>query len=173
MKDIYINDNLFLKSMFKRDNVNLLNKNGNHFFAEIRRLKAGESEIITKLRTETANLNKIMAFYYKDFNGSPICNNCNNNRDETVNHYIMFCDGYIEQRKKLRNNLNKIEFFKNEQNWTTKNLLFPHSWQIHPKSDDKQYKMKTKQLLKQRLKIINEICNFVIETKRFDNKWGI
>ena len=49
MRYIYINDNLFLKAMFKRDNVNILNQNGKHFFAEVRRLKARESEIITKL----------------------------------------------------------------------------------------------------------------------------
>ena len=85
----------------------------------------------------------------------------------------MHCDAFIIQRNNLRSNLSNIEFFKNESNWTTKNLLFPHSWQLHPKSDDKQYKMKMNCLLKQRLKIISEICKFVIETKRFNNKWGI
>ena len=94
-----------------------------------------------------------MAFYYDDFNGSSICSNCSNGRDETVNHYISFCDDFINQS----DNSKKIEFFKKEQNWTTKNLLFPHSWQIHPKSDDKQHKAKTKCLLKQRLKIISEV----------------
>ena len=108
---------------------------------------------------------------FDNFNNG-LCSVCNKN--ETVIHYIMLCSRYEKERYNLRKKLIEIDSFYNDfNNFRTLNLLFPHRWQSHPDSKDKEYKEKVYSLLKVRLRILREICKFVILTKRFDNEWKL
>ena len=179
--DVYVNEQLFIKAMFRIDDSKVLNKNGKYLFEEIRYLNALQAEIIMKLRTESAHLNYFLAKQYKlpDTNGT--CLMCGTN--ETVTHYLIDCQKYQKQRDALKFRLLlkdkkhwPIEHFKHTKNWTAIDLLFPHFWQVRPKPDSMAkflYERKIKTLLNERLRILRAVVLFVRETKRFDSDIGI
>ena len=178
----YVNERLFMKAMFKNDNYdNKLNENGKCLFEEMRSLRALQAEIIMKLRTETAHLNYFLFKQYKlpDTNGN--CLNCGTK--ETVSHYLLDCDKYKKQRKRLRDSFLtnekekwNVPFFAEEKNWTAINLLFPHVWQQRPNPKEikkDKYKEMCAELLSKRLITLNNVAKFVINTKRFESDIGI
>ena len=179
--NVYVNEQLFMKAMFKMDDDKVLNQNGKYLFQEIRHLNALEAEIIMKLRTESAHLNYFLDKQYKlpDTNGT--CLNCGT--IETVSHYLIDCEKYQKQRDKLKYRLLlkakkiwPIEYFREAKNWTAINLLFPHYWQAkpNPKSMPKfLYEEKIDELLKDRLRILRAVALYVRETKRFESDIGI
>ena len=159
---------------------------------ELRYLKPFEAKIINKLRTEHVNLNHYKYHRYKD----PTANfgNCIHcNRAETVEHYLIDCNG-VTDKLQLDLNPNAINynamrnifkfrlkslsiFFKNPMNFTTRNILFPHCLQRKPSRDglsSKEYKQKLDSQLDRRINILKELTNFVKATKRFDReKYGM
>ena len=167
-------DNLLLKSLFKRDsNYFEINKFASKcLLNDLRGLRSLDARIISKLRTETANLNQYLKYYVGV--GDGICKQCNSNRNETVKHYLIDCDKYTKQRIQWRRKLSKLDsFLRLPQHFDAIYLLFPHYWQIVPSRMDKNYKEKVKTNEKVRMNILETICVFVKETKRFENKYGI
>ena len=167
-------NNLLLKSLFVRDsNYNKINKfAGKCLLNDMRGLTSLDARIISKLRTETAYL----ALYLKHYVGvgDGICKNCNSNCFETVSHYLLECDKYNVQRIKWRRKMSKIDrFLSLPQHFDAIIILFPHYWQISPTRMDKNYKEKMKTNEKIRCNLLESICTFVKETKRFENKYGI
>ena len=157
---------------------------------ELKYLKPYEASIITKLRTECINLNGYKYFRFKDENCGyfNLCRYCN--VPETVEHYLIDCPGQTKKkalelnpmdtnynacRNILKYNLKKIDsFFKNRGNFNCLNLLFPHTWQIKPQRQDKNYKVKLTNGTKRRIYIFKEIIEFIQRTKRFKReKFGI
>ena len=68
----------------------------------------------------------------------------------------------------LKSKLKRIDiFFKNRSHFTSKNLLFPHSWQVRPYRKDPNYKCKLNAQLLRRVRILREVINFVRMTRRF------
>ena len=102
---------------------------------------------------------------------------------ENVSHYLLDCAKYQKQRDLLKRRLlfkdkknEPIEYFRQEQNWTAINLLFPHYWQVRPKSKDMKkdfYKAACECLREQRIKILHFIVMYVRDTKRFESDIGI
>ena len=179
--DVYMNEQLFMKAMFKMDDSKVLNKNGKYLFQEMRCLNAVQSEIIMKLRTETAHLNYFLAKQYKlpDTNGT--CLNCG--VIENVTHYLLDCAKYQKQRDRLKYRLLfsdkrniPVEYFRNQQNWTAINLLFPHYWQVKPNPEGMkkdEYKEIMEKLCDERVKVLSLVAVYVRETKRFESDIGI
>lgn len=164
-------DYLFLQAMWVRDDPFRLNKNGKYLRQELTYLSTLESEVINKLRTETANLNDYKANIFHDC--SELCS-CDNDHLETVQHYLIDCELFKKQRHNFRKKLCKIDkFFKQEQNFMAINILFPHRWQIQPRSRDSCYKKKSKLNINRRVNILKQTVQFVLRTKRFDCKYGI
>ena len=64
-------------------------------------------------------------------------------------------------------------FFKYDINFTAKNILFPHTWQLKPHRNDENYKEKLVNNLNKRVRILKTVVKFVDETKRFKNDIGI
>ena len=177
----YINEQLFMKAMYRMDDEKILNKNGKYLFEEMKYLNALQAEVIMKLRTESAHLNYFLAKQYQLPDTDGTCLNCGTN--ETVSHYLIDCEKYKKQREALKfrlllknEKLWPIEFFRETKNWTAVNLLFPHFWQVrpNPKSTAKfLYDQKVEELLDERLRILRAVALFVRETKRFDSDIGI
>ena len=185
-KDRYRGNGIFEKVMI--DNCNNVNNRTNDMKDELKYLTQNECEIITKLRTEMINLNDYLHYIKKHVDGD--CAHCN--VKETVEHYMMDCPGFtniiIQQlhrnnvnynvvRNKLRKDLRKIDvFFKNEINFNTMNILFPHVWQRKltnvKRNEQQQIEWKQKRLRK-RVDILKAVANFVRNTKRFNNDYGI
>jgi len=128
---------------------------------ESRYLKPDQMKIITQLRTGTIGLNSFgfnVNYLFQDIS-SPNCDHCG--IPETIVHFLLKCHKYQNLRIKMLDSIYKIHpFYKNPENLTIIQLLFPHIHQqichINPK----------KAVIK-RVKIIDAICNFVKETKRF------
>ena len=77
---------------------------------------------------------------------------------------------YNKIRKKFRKKLKEIDvFFKSEINFNAKNILFPHTWQLKPKKDNKNYQLIIEMNLKRRVEILKATTKFVWESKRFSN----
>ena len=81
---------------------------------------------------------------------------------------------YDKQRLILRKKLRKITvFFKNELNFTTQNILFPHIWQkslrIHGSKRKDNW---TRDGLYFRVQILKAVVKFVYATRRFSNDFG-
>ena len=178
-----IDDNIFLGGMIFHklvinDGVHILNGNSN-MRNELKYLKPFEAGIICKLRTEHINLNSYKSFRFGDTNG--LCRYCN--VYESVEHFLIDCPGqsnilslalnwmdcdYNICRNKLKSRLKRIDiFFKNKSHFTVSNLLFPHSWQKRPYRSDPNYKIKCDAQLLRRVRILQEVINFVKLTKRF------
>ena len=161
-KKRYRGSGIFEKAMI--DSNDKVNNRTNDMRDELKYLTQNECEIITKLRTEMINLNDYLFYINKHTDGK--CNHCN--MKETVDHYLMDCTGFtniiIQQlnrnnvnynvvRNKLRKNLRKIDiFFKNENNFTALNILFPHIWQrriiVEKGNEQQQIEWKHKRLKK-------------------------
>ena len=179
--NVYINEQLFMKAMFKMDDEKQLNKNGKYLFEEMKYLNALQAEVIMKLRTESAHLNYFLAKQYKSPDTNGTCLNCGVN--ETVTHYLIDCEKYKKQRDALKYRLLlkakkiwPIEYFRQTKNWTAINLLFPHYWQVRPKPDSMAkflYEDKVEELLRERLRILKAVTMYVMETKRFESDIGI
>ena len=166
---------LFTKIMFD-NNGKFRNKN-NKMKNELKYLNPLECEIINKLRTEMINLNNYKYKFHSETNGK--CKYCECN--ENISHFLLNCNGsevmkfkILEIRKKLFDNIKKIDiFFNNNININSINLLFPHHWQENPNRDDPQYKQKLNINLEKRVKIIKQVCKFVVESERFKyEQWG-
>ena len=181
-EDKYRGDGIFMKAMIDVDH-SVTNKS-NQMNRELNYLNQNECEIIMKLRTEYINLNH----YLHHINHHPdgLCDHCN--VEETVSHFLIDCIGFHDSlclnlhqdnidftiaRKRLRQRLKKIAiFFRNPINFSAKNILFPHLWQLKPIYDKRKksdyHKKKADNLIK-RVEILKAVINFVRETKRFKN----
>ena len=114
-----------------------------------------ESAIISMLRSEHIELNLYNNVIFG--NCDPNCDECE--IYETVRHFLIDCNKYIEQRKDLRKKLTGVNrFFRNNKNFNAKKILFYHKYQSNRNSDD---------ALDERIKILKYICSFVYETQRF------
>ena len=98
---------------------------------------------------------------------------------ETVSHFLIDCKGsseavvslqkdsinYENARHQMRKRLRDIAvFYKNENNFNVKNLLFPYIWQGVPKRDH-NYKETKQKYLDKRVAILKTVVNFVHRTK--------
>ena len=108
---------------------------------------------------------------------------------ETISHFLIDCVGYKESvelslhkdnidftipRCKMRKKLRKIAmFFKYEQNFNVKNILFPHLWMVEQKKGDNNSVRIKRKNLEKRVAILKAIITFVNETKRFKHNFGI
>ena len=166
-------DYLFYYAMWQYGYFYKLNNNNKLLKEELSGLNTLYTEIIFKLRTETAYLNNYRYYIYKDC--SIICPNIGCNVRETVTHYLIDCPKFSIIRNNLRNKLIKIcRFFKHIYNFTAINVLFPHHWQIEPSERDKDYKSKIKRNKNIRIEIIKAVVEYVKDSKRFDNtEYGI
>ena len=156
---------------------------------ELEYLSKKECEIIMKLRTEYINLNHYL--HHINYHADGNCEHCG--VPETVSHFLEDCPGFKGSallslhkdntdftiaRDKMRKRLKKLAiYFKYNQNFNAKNLLFPHLWQSDPykeKNEDKDNYLKIKERnLKKRVQILKTVVNFVNDTKRFKNDFGI
>ena len=107
---------------------------------------------------------------------------------ETVNHYLMDCPGvtnpmhiklnrknanFDNHRWKLQKELRKISvFFKNGLNFSVQNILFPHIWQrrIHGRKRSTNW---NRDGVYFRSQILKAVAKFVINTKRFNDDYGV
>ena len=186
--NMYKGNLIFHRMMFGHNGI--IKHSTNDMREELRFMKPYEASIITKLRTECINLNGYKNFRFNDnnFGNYELCRYCN--VPETVKHYLIDCPGqqnktalmlnpmdtnYNASRNILKYKLKKIDsFFKNRGNFNVNNLLFPHTWQLKPHKDDKNYKLKINNGHKRRVYIFKEIIEFVQQTKRFSReKFGI
>ena len=167
------NDGLFIQAQFEYDNQHKLDNNTYQVLREdTMQCSKINSNIINKLRTEHCNLNNYESFYYKGESAN--CTNPQCNCIETVSHYLIDCPLFDQYRNKMRNSLCKIDNrFNNSQYFNAMEILFPHRWQINPSKDDKNYKQIMSKNRDIRVKIIDCICEYVIDTKRFDSEYGI
>ena len=151
---------------------------------ELKHLTQKEVEIITKLRTERINLNHYL--YYIGITDDYKCSKCN--VPETVDHYLQDCNGYTDpfvqslnrnnvdynkQRNRLKKDLRKIScFFKQNINFNTQNILFPHIWQRKLTGKNKDDKW-DREGTYYRAQILKAVAKFVFNTKRFNDDYGI
>ena len=155
---------------------------------ELNMLNLHECEIINKLRTEHINLNDYKYHRFKK-EESPKCKFCKT-VNETVEHYLIDCPGQTNQmgldmnpwdrnynilRNLLKYRLKKqCVFFKQKQNFTVQNLLFPHIWQVNPLKEDKYKIEKKKKNLLRQVYVLKKVIEFVKSTKRFNKEmYGI
>ena len=182
--NLYVGKTLFHKMMLGHKGY--LNNSTNDMKNELKYLKPYEASIITKLRTECINLNGYKYFRFQDDNNGyyEMCRYCN--VPETVEHYLIDCPGQTKQitlkmntldtnynasRNILKFKLKRIDsFFKNRANFNAINILFPHYWQLKPKRNDENYKIKLENGLKRRIYIFKEIIEFVHRTKDLKKK---
>ena len=157
---------------------------GNEMKNELQHLTQKECEIINKLRTERINLNHYL--YTIGIKDDYKCKKCNH--PETVDHFLLDCPGYTDkfaqqlfknnvdyniQRNKLKKELRKITiFFKHERNFTIQNLLFPHIWQRKLTGKGKHQDW-NRDGVYYRTQILKAVAKFVMNTKRFNDDYGI
>ena len=141
-EDRYRGDGILIKSIVDFDQA--VKNKSNHMNKELNYLNQKECEIIMKLRTEFINLNHYL--HHINYHPDGLCDHCG--VDETVSHFLIDCIGFRDSvclnlhqdntdftiaRKRLRYRLKKIAvFFRNPANFTVKNILFPHFWQLNP-----------------------------------------
>ena len=107
------------------------------------------------LRSEHIELNVHNNVIFGDCD--PNCDECE--VFETVRHFLIDCNKYIEQRKELRKKLIEVDrVFKSNKNFNAKRILFYHKYQPNRNSDI---------ALDNRIKILKYICSYVHETRRF------
>ena len=144
-----------------------------------------ECSIIMKLHTEYINLNHYL--HHINYHPDGMCDHCN--VAETVSHFLIDCYGYKKSvelslhkdnidytipRCKMRKKLSKIAmFFKYEQNFNVKNILFPHLWMTDPNKDNNNYFRIKRKNLGKRVEILKTVITYVNETKRFKHNFGI
>ena len=184
-KNRYFGDGIFEKSIIEKDRIN---NRTNDMKKELKFLSKQECEIISKLRMEQINLNDYLHFI--DNNLCDECRHCSGTEKkikETVNHYLIDCPGFKEpvirslnrnnidfnvERNKLKKKLKKIDiFFKNPSNFTTINILFPHTWQRRLGNPNKEKDNDNKRVEK-RVQILKVVVQFVRATKRFKTDKG-
>ena len=187
-ENMYKGNMIFHKMMMGHNGY--VRKNTNDMKNELKYLKPYEASIITKLRTECINLNGYKNFRFNDHNNGyyELCKYCK--VPETVQHFLIDCGGqqhklalemnsmetnYNASRNIFKQRLKKIDsFFKNRANFNVINILFPHTWQIKPQRNDKNYKIKIQNGIKRRICIFKELIEFIHRTKRFKReKFGI
>ena len=170
----YKTDQLMLNSMFKNDGNSIYYCSNaiKLFKKEMYSLSTEHSEIIAKLRTETANLNTFQNYFHNNNNSHDFCD-CGDAR-ETVSHYLIDCKNFIESRMILRRELREINIlFNQESMMQAQNILFPHLWQVFPAIENKDYKTRMNALLTERLAILKSVCDYVKHTQRFEVEFGI
>ena len=99
-------DYLFYNAMWQYGYFYKLNNNNKLLKEELSGLNTLYTEIIFKLRTESAYLNNYRHYIYKDC--STICPNIGCNERETVSHYLIDCPKFNIARINLRKKLTKI-----------------------------------------------------------------
>ena len=177
----YRGDGIFIDAMVNFDFS--INGKSNVMKDELEYFNQKECEIIMKLRTEYINLNHYL--HHVNYHVDGKCKNCG--VAETVSHFLIDCKGsseavaslhkdsinYEKARCQMKKRLRDIAiFYKNEENFNVKNLLFPHIWQGIPKRDH-NYKATKQKYLDKRVAILKTVVNFVHRTKRFKNDYGI
>ena len=184
-KNMYHGGNIFENAIIEH-NIFARNRN-NDMKKELAYLSQKECEIITKLRTERINLNHyLFSMGIKKGKHDYKCKRCN--VPETVDHFLMKCRGvtdkmhvklnknnvnYDIERLKLRKELRKISiFFKNGLNFSTQNILFPHIWQRRI-SGRKRSDNWNRDGTYFRAQILKAVAKFVLNTKRFNDDFGI
>ena len=187
-KERYYGDGIFEKSIIEANNI--ISNRTNDMKKELKYLSKQDCEIITKLRMEQINLND-----YLHFIDGKLCNECRhcsklgNNVSETVDHYLMDCPGFTDpairslnrnnidfnvERNKFKKKLRKIDmFFKNPQNFSSVNILFPHTWQRKLGKPDKNDKNdRDNKTVAKRIEILKAVIQFVRVTERFKTYKG-
>ena len=89
-------------------------------------------------------------------------------------HYLLKCEKYKQQRKRLFKRLRNIDRkFKNVNRIQLIDLIFPHLWQPkYYKENDEYYREKNAKNIRVRIEIFKQIIKFTKETKRFNGKYG-
>ena len=94
--------------------------------------------------------------------------------DESVKHFLLKCPKYNIQRHRLKKKLRKITiWFKDEIHFNLTSILFPHTWQTQPDSDDLNRKTKFVTNIHVRILVFRAVMEFVNSTKRFTGDFGV
>ena len=146
-----------------------------HFLEENKYLKADESAIINKLRTEHINLNNYENFMFpNNCHHYGLCEFCQNGSIESVRHFLIECPKFENERdtffKKLRNIHKRFKF---KQKISVQSILFPFTWQRFLKNDEPNYKEIYQKNIKTRLIIYEQTIDFINKTNRFKQKHGM
>ena len=178
-KEKFYCENIFIQMMKYGNNGDEISMDGYKFMNhEFKYLNQKEVSLINKLRTEHINLNNYIYYYHEKNNKEKKevtngkCINCKCN--ETISHYILECNMFDQQRKILFKKLRKIDIkFKNRNNVSIIEILFPHIWQINYTKDlDSDYKLKNDRNTRIRIEILKAIIEFVRKTERFNGEYG-
>ncbi len=132
--------------------------------------------IISRLLTNHIELNLFLhIFQMKDTNGeivdSPICDQCQTGANESVEHFLMHCPSYHEQRQMLMNELQQIwPGYNNPFHQTLRNILLP--FLIVDRSMTDKYNRCPITTASQ-AEIWKHICRFVKRTRRLKDLYRV
>ena len=94
--------------------------------------------------------------------GSRLCNMCDNNSEETNEHYLLRCEKYKIEREELKMNVKRNMSMMNMK-FSIENLLGLNKRIMSSKMLSKNYFNHLKNILVQ-------VLNFIRKTKRFEKK---
>ena len=169
--------------------INLVKWNIKYHYAykfEQNNLSRYQWKFICSFRAGHIELNAQKKFGF----ASKLCENCDNNTNETIIHFVFECNKYIEERKILFENI--LELWNSDidldiernANWNDlriesklKYLFFPYQWELYNDSI-RTNKEKRIVLLNKRIKIIKHFVEFIKSTNRFkitygDTQWSL
>ena len=159
-KDYFMLQSMYYENGSFRTNI------GKIWQHEMYKLSSKNSIIIHKLRTEHIELNGYL--HALKSHPSDQCKECK--IMETVSHFVMNCPKYNTIRDELRLALIRIdERFNEEYFFNIENLLFPHLWVELPKPDDEEYKSLWNEATIKRVSVLNLVCKYVYNSKRFND----
>ena len=157
-KSYFMIDTLFDSNANFKENI------GKLFSHEMKKLNGNKVEMICKLRSEHISLNG----YARKILGKPSdrCPHCL--CIETVEHFVMDCRLFDEQRSEMRKKLININNeFDNESFFNIRNVLFPHEWVRLPDPKSENYKDEWNEATNTRVRVLQLVTEFVNDTNRF------
>ena len=113
--------------------------------------------VIRRMRIGNSDLNS-----HQPKRGSRLCNMCDNNSEETNEHYLLRCEKYENEREELKMNVKRNMSMMNMK-FSIENLLGLNQRIMSSKMLSKNYFNHLKNILVQ-------VLNFIRKTKRFEKK---
>ncbi len=146
------------------------------FYNISKHMNTHQMAIMSRLLTNHIELNQFLCLYnMKDADDNsvdmPYCNNCDQNAVESVEHYLLRCPAYHQNRQRMMNELRQVwPGYIDQPNITLRNVLLP--FLITDESIYDPYNKCPITVMNQ-ARIWKQICRFVRRTHRLKDLYRV